>query len=199
MYCRKCGKELMDDSEFCPKCGTQVENGETELKNETISAISTQKTVSVVLLLLANIAVVFMPFYKIIGRKLIIANYSFVDLKKMISKDKADIYNIFNWVAYIFICINMLLIIVAVVQLVNGKNWNDKGYKSILNKLVGVTLINIMEIIFMLIVEMVFSEKYLYQGQGFKLTVWYCIVIGVVIATFFVEIGIQNAWKKQEQ
>ena len=93
----------------------------------------------------------------------------------------------------------MLLIIVAVVQLVNGKNWNDKGYKSILNKLVGVTLINIMEIIFMLIVEMVFSEKYLYPGQGFKLTVWYCIVIGVVIATFFVEIGIQNAWKKQKQ
>ena len=203
MYCRKCGKDLMEDSEFCPKCGTRVENDEAEIKNGTTTTMSTQKNVSVVLLLLANLAVVFMPFYKMLGRETYKNNYSFVDLSDMmelrVHKDKADLYNIFNWIVYLFICLNVILIIIAIIQLVNGKNWNNNGYKSITNKLIGVTLVNIVEIVYMFIIEMIFSENYLRPGRPFSLTVWYCIVIGVVVATFFAEVGIRNAWKKQEQ
>ncbi len=38
MFCRKCGKEIPDDSEFCPKCGTAVK--ENSRKNEQPSSRS---------------------------------------------------------------------------------------------------------------------------------------------------------------
>lgn len=43
MFCRKCGKEIPDDSKFCPKCGTVIEKDVTEKislqKDETVTAV----------------------------------------------------------------------------------------------------------------------------------------------------------------
>lgn len=37
MFCRKCGKEIPDDSEFCPKCGTAIEKNISEQMNAQIA------------------------------------------------------------------------------------------------------------------------------------------------------------------
>lgn len=45
MFCRKCGKEIPDDSDFCPKCGTRnavdMEAGGVDLSKPSVSAVST--------------------------------------------------------------------------------------------------------------------------------------------------------------
>ena len=41
MYCRKCGRELSEDTKFCPKCGTSIEV--TEKKNEIVKNGDTEK------------------------------------------------------------------------------------------------------------------------------------------------------------
>lgn len=215
MYCKDCGNELKENEIFCSRCGAQVEGSETKVSSKAGTG-TTFKIMIIVVILLANISVVGMPFYRLLGRdtykynydysirNTVTTNYSFVDLKGIIEempsyKDKVDLYNIFNWIVYSFICLNVLLLFVAILQLVNGKNWSDKGYKRITNKLVGATLINVVEIMFMLIVEIVFSENYFYVENQFKLLAGYYIIIGVVVVALFAEIGLRNALKKQEQ
>ena len=36
MYCRNCGKELLDNDNFCPVCGTKVEKKTQEPENREI-------------------------------------------------------------------------------------------------------------------------------------------------------------------
>ncbi len=40
MFCRKCGYELLDDANFCPKCGEKVERVEEPVKEEPVKADS---------------------------------------------------------------------------------------------------------------------------------------------------------------
>jgi len=64
MYCRKCGKELPADSNFCPNCGARQKEATSGLKNQIVTFYYNHKTVSriylawlvlhVFLLLLAN-------------------------------------------------------------------------------------------------------------------------------------------------
>ena len=35
MFCKKCGKYIQPDQNFCPTCGTPVENNNTESMGDT--------------------------------------------------------------------------------------------------------------------------------------------------------------------
>lgn len=48
MFCRKCGNQIPDDSEFCPKCGTAVGN---EILKQMVLQISAEKTSGAVTLI----------------------------------------------------------------------------------------------------------------------------------------------------
>lgn len=37
MFCRKCGKEIPDDSEFCQSCGSKVENKVQNVVSDTVN------------------------------------------------------------------------------------------------------------------------------------------------------------------
>lgn len=40
MYCTKCGKELPDNSHFCPNCGNEVKNSSMESERNKVNSIS---------------------------------------------------------------------------------------------------------------------------------------------------------------
>ena len=44
MFCRKCGKQLRDDDNFCPKCGTPVEREEEEVVDNGVVEFNPEKT-----------------------------------------------------------------------------------------------------------------------------------------------------------
>lgn len=43
MFCINCGKELKDNTKFCPKCGNKVENEELVNKNQEITNIQNEE------------------------------------------------------------------------------------------------------------------------------------------------------------
>ena len=64
MYCRKCGRELSEDTEFCPKCGIKVESNKTV--NETtveetrnINKGTNKKTRNIIIGLLGIVVLLF--------------------------------------------------------------------------------------------------------------------------------------------
>ena len=42
MFCKKCGKEIPDDSAFCPKCGAQVNMGHPSGENSSFDYYANQ-------------------------------------------------------------------------------------------------------------------------------------------------------------
>ena len=43
MYCRKCGKEIADDSKFCPRCGEQIEAESQERNSKNSDELTVSK------------------------------------------------------------------------------------------------------------------------------------------------------------
>ena len=206
MYCKDCGNELQDNSQFCPKCGSRIGIKESYQSGNVVSV--NRYLFIVIGLIFANLAVVFMPFYKMLGIEMSDVVYSFMDLKEinilMSSfgyryEMNIDTYDLLRGIAITIMCLGILLIIIAVVQLTNAANRSVKGFKKISTKLIIATIINTVEIVYMISVEAIYSYEKLPRFSKFTPTFLYFFVAGFIIAIFFAEVGIRNAWKKQEQ
>ncbi len=86
MYCKKCGKEIADDSDFCSKCGTKVNTDFIEKSNVfTLFGLPPLITNAVVLILAVIIGGVLRCELLIIGGFIFSALYTLYSI--FIAKD----------------------------------------------------------------------------------------------------------------
>ena len=208
MYCKDCGNELNDNAKFCSRCGSQVESaGGKPIKNTVaggiyVGGVSLSRNVIMIMLMIVNLVGIFSPFYSMLEQDRKGKTYSFMGLKdylRMGDHYRDETFNAVYTSVIIIMCINAALLVVSIIQLINGKNWSTTGYRKITKTLLFVSLINFVAIVVMAIEEVGFSHAYFAPGYKLGPNVWYFLVGGLILATLLAEIGVRNALKKQEQ
>ena len=99
MYCKKCGKQISDNSTFCSNCGAQMQSYETKSKKVNMKAVISVVVVAFVLISIIS----FIASSVITDDKMLLQGVEFgMSKSQVVSKVKLDnIYNEDNqYIAY---------------------------------------------------------------------------------------------------
>ena len=205
MFCTKCGSKLEDNTNFCPICGASVKS---TTPPPPASAAYYPTPVSedsklfgfCIVLLIANAAALFAPFYNIYSAPIIgyySLGFSFTTVFKTVFidemvriKGESIVYYFsgFAVVIYILAVISLLMLIRAVKVIITSKESRREINRSVTVKLFGASVITAIQLVFLFIFKFVFEGIIKEDTSLLSFSGWFYMVVILIVSSLCSEL-----------